>query len=106
MKDMQHNSLYYSKIYFIILYTTWEFVLEIIINFLMLFTDASMRKYKLDTQKCKKKKKITTHQYSDHDQRYISDPGLEKCRSVRDVDADARTPLADLVSHIILYMYI
>lgn len=45
----------------------------------------------------------TTHQYSDHNQSYVSDAGLEKGRGVCDVDADAGTPLADLVSHIILY---
>lgn len=41
-----------------------------------------------------------THQYSNHDQSYVPDARLEEGRSIRDVDAGAGTPFADLVSHI------
>lgn len=46
-----------------------------------------------------------THQYSDHNQGYVPDARLEKGRGVCNVDTGAGTPLADLVSHIILYIY-
>lgn len=47
-----------------------------------------------------------THQYSDHNQSYVPNAGFEKGRGVCNVDAGAGTPLADLVSHTILYTHL